>query len=121
MRSFLKWLVIVPLALVAIGFAFANRQSVTVSFDPFAGDVPAFALGGPLFVVLIVTVVLGVVIGGVTSWLGQARHRRDAREARRDAEALRSELARLQGEAAAKRGRGEGTVSFPALPGQNAA
>lgn len=120
MRSFLKWLVIVPLALLAIGFAFANRQSVTVSFDPFAGDVPAFALGGPLFVVLIITIVLGVLIGGAASWFGQGHHRRAARDARREAESLRSELARLQGDAAARRNR-DGTVPFPALPGQHAA
>jgi uncharacterized integral membrane protein len=34
-------LIVVPLAVVIIAFAVANRQSVTVSFDPFSATSPA--------------------------------------------------------------------------------
>ena len=42
-----------------------------VSFDPFSTDMAGFALSGPLFLVIIVVAVLGVVIGGAAAWLGQ--------------------------------------------------
>ena len=100
MRTFLKLLIIVPLALLATAFAFANRSVVTVSFDPFATDVPAFALVAPLFVVILITVATGVVLGGIASWIGQGRHRRSAREARRENRALQADVARLKADLA---------------------
>jgi uncharacterized membrane protein YciS (DUF1049 family) len=120
MKSFLKLLVLVPLALIAVAFAVANRQGVTISFDPFASDVPAFALSGPLFVVLLLVVVIGVVLGGVASWLGQGRHRKALRLANRDNDELRHEVQRLKTELAAQ-GRGNTGAAYPALPGQHAA
>jgi hypothetical protein len=62
----------------------ANRQSVTVSFDPFSTTSPAYAVTLPLFVLIVVLIILGVLIGGIVAWVGQARWRRTAR--RRDAE-----------------------------------
>ena len=41
MVRFLKIVVVVPVAIALLAFAFANRHFVTVSFDPFpSGDVP---------------------------------------------------------------------------------
>jgi uncharacterized integral membrane protein len=122
MKSFLKLLVIVPLALIAVAFAVANRQGVTVSFDPFATDVPAFALSGPLFVVLIITVVTGVILGGIATWFGQGRYRRATRLARREADDLRNEIARLKTELDIQARRSNDNAGgFPALPGRSAA
>jgi uncharacterized integral membrane protein len=92
MFRFLKLVVIVPIAIALLAFAFANRQFVTVSFDPFpSGDVPAFAVSLPLFVVLILTAMLGVVAGGVAVWFAQGRHRRAARRSRAEADRWRAE------------------------------
>lgn len=122
MRTFLKLLVLVPLALLAVAFAVANRHAVTVSFDPFATDVPAFALSGPLFAVIILTVVVGVVLGGVATWVGQGRHRRALRAVRRENDGLRAEATRLRADLdeAASRRRDQPSP-YPALPGQYAA
>ena len=38
----------------------ANRQAVTVSFDPFSSASPAYAATLPLFVVIFVVLILGV-------------------------------------------------------------
>jgi uncharacterized integral membrane protein len=93
MVRFLKFIVIAPIAILLLVFAFANRQVVTVSFDPFeAGDVPAFVLQGPLFIVLILTAALGVIAGGVATWFAQGKHRRAARASRAEAEKLRADL-----------------------------
>jgi len=42
MRKFLKYLILAPVTLLFLAFAIANRQIVTVSFDPFnSGDIPS--------------------------------------------------------------------------------
>jgi len=92
MVRFLKFIIIAPIAIALLAFAFANRQTVTVSFDPFpSGDIPAFAVSLPLFVLLILTAMIGVVAGGVAVWLAQGRHRRAARRLRAEAESWRAE------------------------------
>ncbi len=88
MRKLLTAIVLVPLAVVLIGLAVANRQVVTVSFDPFSEADPAFALKAPLFVLVFVLVIAGVIIGGAAAWLRQGKWRRTAR--RLDAELART-------------------------------
>ncbi len=93
MLRFLKFLLIAPVAILFLLFAFANRHAVTVSFDPFdSGDIPAYSLQAPLFMVLILAIMIGVVAGGVATWFGQGRHRRAARASRAEAEKLRGDL-----------------------------
>lgn len=122
MKTFLRLLVVVPLGLLAVAFALANRQHVEVSFDPFATDVPAFALSGPLFLVIIAVVVIGVIIGSVATWLSQGHHRRVARAARREADDLRADIARLRADLdAQRRESGEVAGHYPLLPDQHAA
>jgi len=92
MRNILRFIVIAPVAILLLVFAFANRHVVTVSFDPFAsGDNSAIALAAPLFLVLLLTLVIGVVVGGAATWLSQGRFRRAARQNRAEAERWRSE------------------------------
>ena len=78
-RKLFTIFVLVPLALLFVAFAVANREIVTVSFDPFDSAQPAFSLAMPLFVLILVLLMVGVVIGGAASWLGQGRWRRTAR------------------------------------------
>ncbi len=92
LRKIAAAVVLVPLALVLVAFAVANRQDVTVSLDPFSGDVPAASLTEPLFVILLLALIVGVVVGGIATWLRQARWRRAARRFEREAAILRSEV-----------------------------
>jgi len=93
MIRFFKYLVIAPLAILFLIFAFANRQWVVVSFDPFtSGDIPAFSLDAPLFIVIILSIMLGVLAGGFVTWVSQGRHRRALRQLRADADKMRSDL-----------------------------
>ncbi|MEI9804494.1 MAG: hypothetical protein WDN48_08580 [Pseudolabrys sp.] len=39
LRKIVTALIVVPLAAVIIAFAVANRQTVTVSFDPFSSSI----------------------------------------------------------------------------------
>ena len=65
MRKFFTALVVIPLGLIFIVFAVANRHFVTVSFDPFNSTDPSVAVSMPLFVVIIAVAILGVVAGGI--------------------------------------------------------
>jgi len=91
LRRIVAVIILVPLAVIIVAFAVANRQVVTVSFDPL-GDAPAASLAMPLFVLILGLVIGGVIIGGVASWLGQGRWRGTARRFERDMQVLRGKL-----------------------------
>jgi uncharacterized integral membrane protein len=91
-RKIVSALIIVPLAVVIIVFAVANRQSVTVSFDPFSSTSPAYAATLPLFVVIFGVLIVGVLVGGIAAWIGQAKWRRLARKRDADVRVLHQEL-----------------------------
>jgi uncharacterized integral membrane protein len=96
LRKFVAAVILIPLAIVIIAFAVANRQIVTVSLDPFSSEHPASSLTLPLFALILVLLIAGVVIGGVAAWLRQAQWRRVARRLEREAEMLRGEVASLR-------------------------
>ena len=92
MRKFVAIAVLVPLAIVIVMFAVANREIITVSFDPFDSAHPALALKMPLFVLIFVLVAVGVVVGGIAAWLRQHKWRTRARRAEAEARDLRLRL-----------------------------
>ncbi len=112
MRKFLTGLVLIPVGLILIVFAVANRHLVTVSLDPFSASDPSVGFTLPLFVVIILVAILGVVAGGAATWFRQRRWRRAARQHEADARAARSQLADLRADALASRGDPR---RFPAL------
>lgn len=96
MKTFLKWLILAPIALILLVFAIANREPVRVVLDPLSSGPPDFHIVAPLFVVLFLTGMLGVLAGGIVTWIAQGRHRRAARHAKSDVERLRLECDRLR-------------------------
>ena len=95
-RKIVTALILVPLAIVLISFAVANRQIVTVSLDPFDQAHPAYAFALPLFALVLLLVIAGVIVGGVAAWLRQAKWRRAAKLASAQARELRAEVDRLK-------------------------
>lgn len=95
--KFLKLLIILPIAAVIIAFAIANRQSISISFDPFSNPATSSAVvTAPLFLLLFLVLVIGTFLGGIAAWLAQGSHRRGARSARDEAERWREEARRLR-------------------------
>ncbi|MBI1203658.1 MAG: DUF1049 domain-containing protein [Rhodopseudomonas sp.] len=123
-RKIVTVVVVLPLAAIIIAFAVANRQPVTVSFDPLSTTDPAYAATLPLFIMIFVLVIVGVIVGGVASWLRQGQWRRAARKAESENRALHHELAalrrRIAAEAQATAPRHAGTqpapAALPAIP-----
>jgi uncharacterized integral membrane protein len=94
-RKIVTAVIVVPLAIVIVAFAVANRQSVTVSFDPLSTTNPAASITLPLFIIIFILVILGVVVGGIAAWLRQSAWRRTARRLDGEVRQLREETARL--------------------------
>jgi uncharacterized integral membrane protein len=97
LRKIVAAIVLVPLAIVLIAFAVANRHAVTVSFDPFSSNDPAASVALPLFVLIILLLIVGVLIGGLASWLRQGKWRSAARRLERELTHLRGKIAALEG------------------------
>jgi uncharacterized integral membrane protein len=81
MKRALQFIVLVPVVVVGLALAVANRANVTVSFDPFSSDTTG-QLQAPLFVVLLLAIGFGVVLGSSATWFAQGKHRRALRELR---------------------------------------
>lgn len=96
MRRFLAWLIGLPLAILLILLSVANRTPVHLSLDPFSGETPAYSVELPLFAVIFLALIVGLVIGGAATWFGQSRWRREARNRRQEASTLRAETDRLR-------------------------
>ena len=92
------WIVLVPLCLGLIVFALANRHLVAVNVNPFmsieAQAAPGY--GVPLFIVLYLVLLVGVLLGGIATWFAQAHHRRREKHWRREAQHLGNELETLR-------------------------
>jgi uncharacterized integral membrane protein len=113
MIRFLKALILLPVAIIVVLLAVANRGPVTLSLDPFSRDAPEIATTVPLFALIFAAVALGVVIGGVATWLAQAKHRRARRQYGREVRHLRHETERLHAQQEPARS------NVPALPGSS--
>src|SRR5882757_9417244 len=112
MRKFFTALVLIPLGLMFVVFAVANRHLVTVSFDPFNSSDPSVGVTLPLFVVVIGVAILGVVAGGTATWFRQRHWRRAARQHEADARQAQAQLADLRASAMPpSRGDGAGSTT----------
>ena len=72
-------LILIPLAIVLVALAVANRAPVAFTIDPFNPGNPGLTASLPLFVLLFAALALGLVIGGIVTWLRQGRYRKAAR------------------------------------------
>jgi uncharacterized integral membrane protein len=91
-RKLVSALVLVPLAIVLIAFAVANRQSVLISLDPFDQANPAWSIRLPLFALILIVIIAAVFVGGIAAWLRQSKWRRAARIAQAEVRDLRAQV-----------------------------
>ena len=97
---FVYWTATALLALVLVVFAVSNREDVVVTFWPLP-----VMLAAPLYLVVLLALLAGFLVGELVAWINGRRSRREARRRGRRIEALEHELAatqaRLGGERAA--------------------
>ena len=92
----LSWLITLPLALVTVFLAIANRHRVSLNLDPFNQENPALALDMPLIFVILASIFLGLIVGASAVWVSQGRHRKVARQGKSELAALRETPARVE-------------------------
>ncbi len=89
----LIWVILlIPVAIILIALSVANRNVVQLTFDPFASANPYLTVSAPSFVFLFASLLVGLIIGSVTTWLAQGKYRRKARMAQSDADQLKAEM-----------------------------
>ena len=75
-----------------------RKRKSTVLLDPFARPQPLLSADVPLSLLMFVTFMAGLVVGGLVVWFGQGKWRRTARTSRREVHLWRSEADRLANE-----------------------
>ena len=121
MLKALSWIVTLPLLAIAVIFAVNHRGAVPIDLWPLP-----MAVEVPLYMMVLVGIFVGFVVGGVLTWLSQGRHRRRARQRRyrveqleRDLDSTQKKLDALkadQAQAGVANGRGDAR----GLPGERA-
>ena len=86
--------IVVPLAIALVALSVANRDPVSFTMDPFNPGNPALTIQVPLFVLLLLALVLGIVVGSIATWLRQGHYRKLARQRSQEAERLRRQAVR---------------------------
>lgn len=95
MKRFLSWVIGLPVALLLIFFALANRHFVVVSLDPLSREDPWASVSLPLWLVVFFAILCGLIAGWIGAWFNQRRWRRAAREARKELATERSKAIRV--------------------------
>ncbi len=85
------WLVTAPIALLLVVFAVSNRETVTVTLWPLP-----VMLDAPLYLIVLLVLLVGFLVGQLVAWINGGRWRREARRRSRRIEALERELAATQ-------------------------
>ena len=97
-RKVVVALVVVPLGALLVALAVVNRKPAILILDPFGSAEPRLSLEAPLFLFLLGVFALGLIIGGIATWLGQGKWRRTARAQGQEARDLRRQASRLEKE-----------------------
>ena len=67
--------ILIPVAIVLIVLSVANRQPVTLAFNPFRPEDSVLSVTAPFFVYLFLTTILGLVLGALITWFAQGKYR----------------------------------------------
>lgn len=78
-------LIFLPLGIILIVFCVANRQIVTLAFNPFRPEDQVLSLSAPFFVFIFITLIIGMLVGSATTWLTQGKYRKRARTEAKEA------------------------------------
>lgn len=93
MKRLIGWFILVPISALLIIFALANRHLITLNFDPISADNPLIAsLSIPLFVLIFIMLLSGILLGGIAVWFSQAKKRAQLNKLRKNIKTLELEL-----------------------------
>jgi lipopolysaccharide assembly protein A len=85
------WIIMVPVALAVISFAVNNREGVGIDLWP-----APYTLDVPVFAIVLISVVIGMMVGAIVAWFGGGKSRGRARAEARRATSAEREAADLR-------------------------
>lgn len=95
LQRILIWIVGFLAAIALVTLAVANRHAVRLVLDPFNPQKPALSAEMPFYVFVLGTLILGVVLGGLATWMSQSKWRRTARSRTQEVVRWKAEAERL--------------------------
>ncbi|MBD8553696.1 DUF1049 domain-containing protein [Rhizobium sp. CFBP 8762] len=93
-KKLINLVVLLPIGIVLIMLAVANRKSVTLALNPFNPEDTVLSASGPFFLFLFLSLILGMVIGALATWVGQGKYRNRARKEAHEAVKWHEEAAK---------------------------
>jgi lipopolysaccharide assembly protein A len=87
----ISWIITIPVTLVVVVFAIANRTPITVNFWPLP-----WVAQLSLYLVILGSLLAGFLIGAAIAWLSAGRRRQEARRTAERLRGLTAELAQMQ-------------------------
>ena len=97
MRKLVAALIVVPLGVLLVALAVVNRKPATLGLNPFDAN-SGLSVEAPFFLFLLGAFALGLLIGGLATWLGQGKWRRMARQRGQESTHWRRQADRLEKE-----------------------
>jgi len=97
----LFWVVVLLLAVVLASFAGSNREAVSLTLWPLP-----FVAELPLYVAVLLTLILGFILGAIAAWHAGRSRRREARRRGRRIAVLERELTATQAQLPVQAERG---------------
>ncbi|HUI95198.1 MAG TPA: lipopolysaccharide assembly protein LapA domain-containing protein [Xanthobacteraceae bacterium] len=96
LRKLLSLFILGPIVVLLVALCVVNKDRVTVALDPLGATGSTLVWHPRVFELSLALLTLGVIVGGIATWLGQAKWRRRARRLERELAAARAEADRLR-------------------------
>ena len=96
-KRFIGWFILIPISVVIIIFALANRHKISLHFDPTSSLNPLIAnVEMPLFIIIYAMLFIGIILGGTAVWFTQGKHRKTCRQLNKKITSLEFELNQMK-------------------------
>jgi uncharacterized integral membrane protein len=95
-----SWIVTAPIVILVVLFAVSNLDEVTLHLRPFPFDLTI-----RIWALTLIVLFVGFLLGGIVTWIGDRKRRREARLLARKVTLLEQSLADARAEITELRGR----------------
>lgn len=109
----LSWIVAAPIVILVVLFAVSNLEQITLRLRPFPFDLTI-----PIWLLTLIELFVGFLLGAIVTWIGDRRRRRETRQLARRVSELEQSLAAARkqaGEVEKKLGELRAQPTLPAV------